>query len=155
MSVPPILYAEDNSDDIFFMQRALEKAGLPNPLVAVRDGKQAIDYLAGEEPFTYREKHPLPSLLLLDLGLPIRSGFEVLHWVRAHPTLRNLNVVIVSASAQETDIDLAGKIGVLDYVVKPTRPARLVEIVQERKGKWLTDCGLNSPVVPGTPPDPR
>jgi CheY-like chemotaxis protein len=135
--VPPVLYAEDEADDFFFMGFAWEEAGLTNPLIQVKDGQQAIDYLAGQGAFADREKYPLPCLLLLDLKLPLKSGFDVLRWIRQHPPLAWLKVVVVSGSEQETDITQAQSLGVTDYLVKPSSPARLAEILRHRRHLWL------------------
>jgi CheY-like chemotaxis protein len=135
--VPPVLYAEDEADDFFFMGYAWEEAGLTNPLIQVKDGQQAIDYLAGHGAFVDREKYPLPCLLLLDLKLPLKSGFDVLRWIRQHPPLAWLKVVVVSGSEQETDITQAQSLGVTDYLVKPSSPARLAEILRHRRHLWL------------------
>jgi len=136
----PVLYAEDEPDDVWFMQHAWETAAIGNRLVAVSNGQQALDYLAGRGPFSDREQHPLPCLLLLDLKLPVKSGFEVLHWVRAQPEFHDLKVVILSGSEQSSDVTLARAFGVVDYIVKPASPARLVEILQERKTAWLAQA---------------
>lgn len=137
MQNSPVLYAEDDEDDIFFMQLAWQKAGVSNPLVALTDGKQAMQYLASEGPFSDKTKSPAPCLLLLDLKLPTVTGFEVLQWIRERPALNDLKVVIVSSSGQQLDIDLARKMGIQDYVVKPAVPTQLVEIVRGIKQRWL------------------
>ncbi len=133
----PVLYAEDEQDDVFFMRYVWELASIPNPLIDVQDGQEAIDYLAGKGRFSDREKHPLPCLLLLDLNLPGLNGFDVLRWLRQQPELEGLKVVIVSGSNQETDMKTAQSLGITDYVVKPASPNHLLEILQEKKGLWL------------------
>jgi DNA-binding response OmpR family regulator len=119
------LYAEDEPHDFFFMQLAWEQAAIPNPLVTVQDGQQAMEYLSGKGEFSDRVKHPFPCALLLDLKLPIRSGFDVLKWI------------IISGSYLETDVAQARRLGVADYVVKPSSPSELTVIVKERWRSWL------------------
>ena len=133
----PVLYAEDERDDVFFMRYAWELAGIPNPLVEVKDGQEAIDYLSGQGIYSDREKHPLPCLLLLDLNLPGKNGFDVLRWVREHAEFKLLKVVIVSGSNQESDMEKARSLGVTDYIVKPSSPKLLLQIVQEKKESWF------------------
>jgi len=135
--VKPVLYVEEQPDDVFFMQNVWELAGIQNPLIDVKDGQEAIDYLAGRNSFTDRKKHPLPCLVLLDLNLPGKNGFEVLRWIRAQPKLKDLKVVVISGSNQERDIENARKLGIADYLVKPTGLNRLLEIVREKIGQWL------------------
>src|SRR6266566_5950637 len=93
-----ILLAEDNEDHILLIQRAFTQAGLLNPLYVVRDGEQAIAYLKGGGEYANRDQHPLPELLLLDLKMPRKNGFEVLGWIRSDPGLRPLRVVVLTTS---------------------------------------------------------
>ena len=69
-----ILLAEDSPDDEFFFKRALNTAGVKNPVVVVRDGAQVISYLKGEGIFADRQTHPVPVVLFLDLHMPKISG---------------------------------------------------------------------------------
>jgi CheY-like chemotaxis protein len=132
MSPPCVLYVEDEIDDVFFMERAFVKAGLEHSLRSVPDGRQAIAYLAGEQPFT-REKHPLPCAVLLDLNLPQVSGFDVLSWVRAHPELRTLPVVVFSSSGRREDRVRAEELGAIQYLLKPNSGLEFVSVAAELK----------------------
>ena len=80
-----ILLVEDNEDDVFLMERALEGARIVNRLLIVEDGQEAIDYLSGEGKFANREEYPIPALVFLDLKLPVKKGLEVLAWIRGRP----------------------------------------------------------------------
>lgn len=82
----PILYADDDENDVFFLKRAFADAGITNVIEAVADGQQAIDYLAGQGRYSDRARYPLPCLVMLDIQLPRKSGMEVLRWLR--PGLR-------------------------------------------------------------------
>src|SRR5579872_4629564 len=95
-----VLVAEDNEDDFFLFQRALTKAKFESPVQRVENGEEAIAYLAGEGGYDDRVKYPLPSLLLLDLKMPRRTGFEVLEWTRQHPVYKKLPVIILTSSSQ-------------------------------------------------------
>ncbi len=136
----PVLYLEDEPDDIFFLKRAWEQAGVPNPLITFKTSQQAMDYLAGHGPYADRQKHPMPCLLLLDVKLPAKSGLEVLQWLRQQPTLASLKVVVLSASEQPSDMALARSLGVTDYIVKPSLPTRLIDVIREHKSAWLKEC---------------
>src|SRR5579859_5713968 len=98
-----ILVVEDNPDDVFFLQRALKKAQISNPVQVVVDGQEAIEYLAGTEKYVNRHDFPLPYLVLLDLKLPRFDGFEVLAWMRQQPAVAAIPVVILSSSSEERD----------------------------------------------------
>ena len=80
-----ILLAEDDENDIALFRRALANADIRNPVEIVRDGDEAIAYLKGEGKFSDRTKYPLPALMLLDLNMPRRDGFQVLDWIRRQP----------------------------------------------------------------------
>ena len=114
-----ILLAEDDPNDVFFMQRALTKAGLNTPLHIVRNGQEALEYLGGLGKFGDRAEYPLPSLLLLDLKMPFVDGFEVLAWARSQPGLKQLPIVVLTSSAQDSDREKAAGLGASAYFVKP------------------------------------
>src|SRR6185369_2526448 len=103
----PVLYAEDEEDDVFFLRKAFHDAGIRNPLAIVTDGDAAVDYLSGQGRYGDRDRFPLPCLALLDLNLPGRSGLEVLKWIRAQPSMCTLPVLMLTSSSQETDLHRA------------------------------------------------
>lgn len=79
VNLKTVLLVEDDSNDVLLLQRAFRRAGLMHSLQVVTDGDQAVAYLSGEGQFADRTKHPLPSLILLDLKLPRRSGLEMFY----------------------------------------------------------------------------
>lgn|GEM_PF-240968 len=138
-SPKPVLYAEDEEDDVFFMRRAFTDAGIRNPLVIVPNGQEAIDYLLGAGRYSSRDECPLPCLLLLDLKLPKKSGMEVLHWIRTESAISTLPVVILTSSPQDADIQHAYFQGANAYLVKPSAPEELVRMASAIQGFWLTE----------------
>jgi CheY-like chemotaxis protein len=132
-----ILYVEDEETDVMLLQHVLAKAGIHNPVQTVKDGKAAMDYLAGNPPFEDRQLHPLPRLMLLDLNLPYWSGFEVLEWLRQQPQLRRLPVVIFTSSNRPDDIARAYDAGANAYLVKPNALADLSSLVLALRDFWL------------------
>ena len=137
MNSIPILYVEDEETDVMLLQHVLTKAGIHNPVHTVKDGKAAMDYLAGNPPFEDRQLHPLPRLMLLDLNLPYWSGFEVLEWLRQQPQLRRLPVVIFTSSNRPDDIARAYDAGANAYLVKPNALADLSSLVLALRDFWL------------------
>lgn len=133
----PVLYAEDEDNDAFLMQRAFAKAGVSNPLFVVPDGAAAIRYLSGTGEFSDRMRHPSPCLLLLDLNLPRQSGLEVLAWARTQPALNSLPIVILTSSSQDRDIGSAYRLGANGYLVKPPSSERLIELVSSLRDVCL------------------
>lgn len=133
----PILQVEDDPNDVFFLQHAMTKAGVPNPIQVVSDGQQAIDYLKGAGKFADRDKFPLPCLVLLDLKLPHVMGLEVLRWIREQSGM-TLIVVLLSASGDDADIASAYRLGANAFLVKPTQANKLVEMAKAIQDFWLT-----------------
>jgi CheY-like chemotaxis protein len=86
-----ILLLEDSDDDAVLLKRAFSRAGLENPVYVVKSVDLAIGYLSGQGPFSDREKYPLPAVVLVDLILPERSGFELLEWIRLQPELKGFS----------------------------------------------------------------
>jgi CheY-like chemotaxis protein len=132
-----VLYVEDDENDVFFMQDAFREVGITEPLQVVRDGQEAIDYLAGTAPFEDRERYPLPCVVLLDLQLPRKDGLVVLDWIRSQSSLRGLIVIMFSSSAHPRDIDRAYELGVNSFVVKPVSVQKRMEITKLLKDWWL------------------
>ena len=135
-----ILLVEDNPDDVALIRRAFRRAGLGASIRLVADGELAVAYLAGEAPYAEPGEHPLPAVILLDLMLPRRSGFEVLEWLRAQPGLRRIPVVVLTSSEQAVDLDRAYDLGANSYLVKPVMVDALTALVRNVDQYWL---GLN------------
>ncbi|MDB6034951.1 MAG: response regulator with CheY-like receiver domain and winged-helix DNA-binding domain [Verrucomicrobiales bacterium] len=124
------LLAEDNEDDVFFMQRAFRDAGLGNLLFVVTNGEEAVDYLAGREAFSDRNKYPLPDMVFLDLKMPGLNGFEVLSWVRQEGKL-TMPVAVLTSSPEEIDLQRARSLGADCYLLKPPTAAMLQSCCQQ------------------------
>ena len=124
------LLAEDSQNDVFLMQQAFKKAGLPNPIQVVSDGQEAISYLKGEGRYSDRAQYPLPMAVLLDLKMARMNGFEVLEWVRKQPNLKRVVVIILTASNRSSDADRAYDLGANFYLTKPGKFEDLVEMIK-------------------------
>ena len=132
-----LLLIEDDSNDVLLIKRAFERIKLDVPVSVVRDGDSAIGYLQGVEEYSDRTQHPLPSLILLDVKLPRRSGLEVLEWLRAQPHLCRIPVIALTASQEEADVDKAYEAGINSYVVKPSTFNGLSTMAQSIKRYWI------------------
>ncbi|WP_334187937.1 response regulator [Noviherbaspirillum sp.] len=132
-----ILVVEDNDDDIVLVQRALKKAGITNPLSIAKDGEEAIEYLAGIGRFQDEALYPVPTMVLLDLKLPKRSGLEVLGWIRSHTTLATLPVVVFTTSTQSSDLEKAYALGANSYLRKPLDPDETAQLLKIAGTYWL------------------
>lgn len=114
-----VLLVEDDLNDIFLVKRAFKLAQIKNPLQVVTDGQEAISYLRGDSKYADRETCPLPKLVVMDIKMPRKTGFEVLEWIKGDHSLRRIPVVIVSSSDNPADINRAYELGANAYMVKP------------------------------------
>lgn len=113
-----VLYVEDELDDVFFVERAIATARLDVVLYHAPDGEIALRRIAGQGEYANRKTFPFPDLLLLDLKLPLKSGFEVLEEVRKMPSAWQLPVIIYSTSLSNIDVARGLQLGALAFVCK-------------------------------------
>lgn len=132
-----ILLVEDNPQDELLTLRALRKVNLANDVMVVRDGQQAIDYLFKQGEFVDRGGPDLPTVILLDLGLPRLSGLEVLEVLRADPRTKLLPVAIFTSSDEEQDRLSAYNNGANSFVRKPLDFAEFAAAVANIGVYWM------------------
>jgi len=147
MKTGQILLVEDNPDDEALTVRALKRSSIPNEIVVVRDGVEAVDYLLGEGAFTSSPPPALPKVILLDLNLPKLDGLGVLRRIRADQRTRLIPVVILSSSDEEQDRLQAYSLGANSYVRKPVDFEEFLIAAAQLGRYWLL---LNESPVPGT-----
>lgn len=127
---PFILLAEDNPDDRLLVEYAFRSAKLPNPYQIVTNGAEAITWLA----YSVEQPHPIyskPDLVVLDIQMPYRDGFEVLQWIREQPALAEMPVVIMSGLQSPMARDRAKSLGAHSYFFKPGDYSELARFIHE------------------------
>jgi CheY-like chemotaxis protein len=112
----PILLVDDDPNDVELMLAALAEFNLANPVVVLRDGADALDYLRGEEAGGTSRR---PVVVLLDLKMPKLNGLDVLEQLKTDDDLRMIPVVMLTSSREERDLVASYRLGVNAYVVKP------------------------------------
>jgi CheY-like chemotaxis protein len=132
-----LLLADDDPDDRLLIRDALEEAGLMVDLRSVDDGEELMDYLYRRGRYADLADSPPPSLVLLDLWMPRKSGYQVLEEIRAVPELRLLPVVVLTTSNAEEDILSAYDLGATSYIVKPPTFEALVEAMTILGRYWF------------------
>ncbi len=137
-----ILLVEDDMSDSILLKRGFDKAGVLNPISHLKDGDEALAFLAGVEPYVDREKFPLPALILLDLKLPGMTGLQLLQWMRAQRDVRRIPVVVLTSSDDLSTVNAAYDAGASSYLVKPGDSAAIVKLVHAIRGYWIE---LNQP----------
>jgi CheY-like chemotaxis protein len=127
----PILITDDESEDRFFLQKALRKAGAKNPILEFRDGADLLEFFE-RETSAHKSLNEIANLLFLDLKMPLVDGFDAMRWIRDHPILKLLHVVIVSSSSLPRDQEQASQLGAVRYLEKYPTSEALAQI--------MTDC---------------
>src|SRR5882762_2874007 len=125
-----VLCVHDSSDDTLLLRRACRRADVKFVLQSVDDGDKAIAYLSGLEGFSDRTTYPIPTLILLDLKMPTRTGFEVLDWLRNHPDYKSLPVAILTSSHHDSDVRQAYSKGANWFLTKPVQYEALIDLAK-------------------------
>ncbi len=138
MTKGPVLLVEDDPSDARLIQRAFGKVDATIAMIRLTNGDDVVSYLSGESPYDNRTTYPLPSIVLLDIKLPKRSGFEVLQWLRRQPTAVNrLPVVMLTSSRHSVDINRAYDLGANSYLAKPETASQLEQLATQFQSYWL------------------
>lgn len=130
----PILVIEDNDMDLDFCLQAFSEHAVANPVIACRDGEEALQFIDAHSSSGDRR---FPLLVLLDLRLPKIDGIDVLRHARQHPVWKQVPFVILTTSRENSDIGTAYQIGVNSYIVKPVDFDSFAKVVQRIKLYWI------------------
>lgn len=132
-----ILLVEDNPDDEELTLLAFRNNQIANPIVVVRDGAEALDYLFKMGKFAGRDIRTNPRLVLLDLKLPKIGGLDVLKKLKASPMTQFLPVVILTTSNQDEDIVNSYRFGANSFIRKPVEFGKFNEAIRHLGLYWL------------------
>jgi CheY-like chemotaxis protein len=133
-----ILLVDDREDDVIFFRRAFKSADLQHSITHVRDGDEAIKYLSRQAPYTDDAVYPVPDVVVLDLKMPKKDGFEVLQWLRDENRLKPAPVVVLTSSDRDDDKKRAKELGAGSYYTKPVDFTKLVGVAKDINRRWLT-----------------
>jgi len=129
-----VLIVEDNEADVHLTLTALRDATVPNRVNVVGDGEEALCYLKKKGSYATAAR---PDVVLLDLNLPKKNGFEVLAEMKSDLHLKNIPVMIVSGSGREADIARAYDLQVAAYLVKPLDVDDYFSAIRALKELWF------------------
>ena len=139
-----ILLVEDEEAHAELTKRAISKTGNVNRIDVVINGEEALDYLFNRGTYSDRERYGSPCLILLDIKLPGIDGIEVLKQVKNHPVLKRIPVIMLTTSAQESDIARCYNHYVNSYLVKPVGYKEFEDRIKQIDMYWLL---VNEPPV--------
>ena len=128
-----ILLVEDSEDDIVLEQEALAEAKLVNLMSVVRDGEAAMAFLRRQGQY---QDAQMPGLILLDINMPKKNGFEVLHELKADPALMHIPVVMLTTSDNEADIVKSYAKGACSYITKPMDFDKFRDVIKQFALYW-------------------
>ena len=128
-----LLLVEDNEDDVVLIEEAFVEAKMMNVIFKVRDGEEALAYLRQEGQYKHMRR---PGLVLLDINMPKKNGFEVLQDMKADPLLQSLPVVILTTSDREDDIVRSYADGACSYIRKPMTLQQFAQAVKDFELYW-------------------
>jgi chemotaxis family two-component system response regulator Rcp1 len=130
-----LLLVEDNPGDIRLTLEGLKSAKVSNNMNVVRDGMEAMAYLRKEGEYADAKR---PDIVLLDLNLPRKSGYEVLEELKNDDDLRRIPVVVLTSSKAEEDVLRSYNLHANSYVTKPVGLQEFAKVVGAIEGFWLT-----------------
>ena len=126
----PILLVEDDESQAVLIRSLFEHSSLGAVIRIASTGQEALDYLEGVPPYDDRAENPLPEVIILDLGLPVMKGLDLLRWLFVSNEHSDIPVIVFTASTDPEDERMAYSLGVLAYKSKPEDFGELVDIVR-------------------------
>jgi two-component system response regulator len=130
-----ILLVEDSDADAELITRALRKSNVVNPVVRLRDGVEALDFVFRQGAYSQR-RGGQPRLVLLDLKMPRVGGIEVLRRLKGDERTKTIPVVVLTSSAEERDVGESYKLGVNSYLVKPVEFSAFTAVITQAGLYW-------------------
>ncbi len=134
-----ILLVEDSDTDALFATEAFSECRLAHRFHVVEDGVKAITFLRREAPYS---ASPRPHLILLDLNLPKKNGFEVLAEIKADESLRMIPVIVLTSSSADNDVLRSYQLHANAYVTKPPGLDSYAETVASIERFWFSSATL-------------
>ena len=128
-----ILVVEDNDDDVVLIQEAFSEGKVINRIAVVRDGEEAMAYLRKQGAYAATR---MPGMVLSDINMPKKDGFELLADIKADPRLRALPVIMLTVSDREEDIVRSFEQGACSYIRKPVSMTRFIAVVKQFELYW-------------------
>lgn len=134
--VPRVIAVEDNPADARLIEEGIDAAGTELELQIIPNGQEAIKRLTALDP---AEEKSHPDLILLDLNLPGKSGFDVLVAVRNDTAFQDVPIIIASSSENPEDIRRAYELSANAYVTKPPDPDEYIRMIDAAVDFWIAN----------------
>lgn len=138
-SHPIVLMADDDPDDYHLVRVAFKKSGIRVDLRRARDGEELMDYLLRQKEFAETNDTSRPRLILLDLNMPLKNGWEALSEIKKDPVVSGIPVVIFSSSNDPQDVTACHQLGADGYISKPATFESLMDTMHLLADYWLKE----------------
>ncbi|PZV11654.1 MAG: two-component system response regulator [Pseudanabaena sp.] len=132
-----ILLVEDNPADSELAIRALRRGRISNQIQLLEDGAEALDFIFCRGNYAHRQINDYPKMILLDLKLPKVTGLEVLRQLKSDPRTKMIPIVVLTSSAQDSDVLESYKLGVNSYIVKPVDFEQFNKAIEQLGFYWV------------------
>jgi CheY-like chemotaxis protein len=139
-----VLMIDDDEEDFILIKEALASRGLKVDLYWAEDGDEAMNFLLRLGEYA---NAPIPNLILLDLNMPGKDGFEVLRDLKAHQGLRKIPVVILTSSTDERHISRGYNVGASSFMLKPLSFDEMANAMQSLCEYWFALVQLPKPMA--------
>lgn len=133
------LLVEDNEADILLLKEALDESELAISIQVARDGEEALEILKQRQRFADAAR---PDLILLDMNLPRKNGFELLKEIKQDDLLLSIPVIVLSTSAAPFDINRSYQLHANCFISKPGRLEEYLDMVSSLTTFWLKTATL-------------
>ena len=137
-----VLLVEDDPRDVRLLVRELQQEPVNLRVHVVRDGEEAIAYLRRQGKY---KNAPMPGLILLDINMPKKNGFEVLYEIKADPSLMHIPVIMLTTSDSEADIVKSYAKGACSFITKPMDFDKFRDVVRQFALYWALVARIPSP----------
>ncbi len=134
---PVVLMADDDEDDCMLAKDAFKQSRANGTLYCVEDGTELLDYLTRSSAESGEIDNPLPSLILLDLNMPRKSGRQALVEIKSVPAFRDIPIVVFTTSREKQDIIFCREMGAEDFITKPALFSEWVKIMKSLARHWI------------------
>jgi CheY-like chemotaxis protein len=153
MPTPLVLLVEDNQIDALLFKKAMKLACPEATVMVVEEVRDAFFYLSGVPPYSDRNLHPFPYLIVVDLNLAAVPGMDLIKWIRGQPAMNDLVIIVLTASEQPQDEETAFALGANSFIKKLFRVEPLaasLKILHEK----MQETGSQPPADATQPPAP-
>ena len=134
---PTVLVADDDEDDRGLIRKAWDEGHVCNDIRFVEDGEELTQYLNHEGRYSYPVPSPRPAVILLDLNMPRKDGWEALREIKANPELRQIPIIVLTTSKADEDICRSYELGANSCITKPSSFGALIDMLKVLGKYWI------------------